>query len=395
MFAIAGARVHTAGEAGSLDNATILVKDGKILDVGPDLTIPGDFGVYDASGLEIAPGFIDAHSHVGIETRSLSIPDACDLNTPLNPQLMALDAFNPREEGLGRCLRGGITTIGFLPGGLVSIGKIPESIGVVAGLGSVVKTRTHNGLPVVLRERACMKMAVGEHPKQTMRERKKPPFTRMGVMSLLREALEGGRAETPEWRNRNTAALLRREFPARVHVHRVGDIRSVLTLADEYGFDVVLDHVTEGYMLPELLKDKGVPCVIGPITMTKMGPELRNSRVDNAIVLSQAGVKVAITCDHPSFPGWHLPLHAGILVREGMDYQQALRAVTLAPAEILGVQDRVGSIEQGKDADLVLFRGDPLEYASPIQAVVCDGRLVTGSLATGAPVTRVGRVCQC
>ncbi len=378
-----------------MDGATVLVDSGKFVDVGKDVAVPPGCAVYDLSGMEVSPGFIDAHSHAGFDNGTLSVADACDLTSPVSPHLLAIDAFSPREESLRRSLAGGVTTIGLMPGNFVTIGSIVEPISVIPGVGAVVKTLTQSDMPIVLRERAAMKMAVGEHPKKTMKESKKPPFTRMGLMALIREALEYGKAENPEPKHRNTAALLRREFPARVHAHRVRDIEAIVALSKEYGFDLVLDHVTEGYMMAGALKENDIPCVVGPIIMVRMGPELQNLRLSNAITLVKAGVKVAVTCDHPSFPGWHLPMHAGILAREGMDYQEALKTITINAAEILGVQDRVGSIEKGKDADFVVFRGDPLEYASPIQAVVCNGEIAAGSIGGHAECGDDGRCCRC
>ncbi len=380
MYAVTGAKVHTAGKAGSIDGATILVEDGRILDVGKGVNVPEGCTVHDVTGLQISPGFIDAHSHAGFANGTLSVADACDLSTPLSPELLAVDAFCPTEPALARSLAGGVTTIGLMPGNFMTIGGIVEPISVIPGVGAAIKTRTQDQMPVVLRKRAAMKMAVGEHPKKTMKDSKKAPATRMGLMALLREVLDYGKDEKPGRKYENAASLLRREFPARVHAHRVRDMLPMVELSKEYGFDLVFDHATEGYMMADVLRENNIPCVVGPIVMVKMGPELQNLRLDNAVTLVRAGVKVAITCDHPSFPGWYLPMHAGLLAREGMDYQDALKTVTLNAAEILGVSERVGSIEKGKDADFVVFDGDPLEYASPIQAVVSDGEVVRGCI---------------
>jgi len=197
---------------------------------------------------------------------------------------------------------------------------------------------------------------------------------------MIRETFEKGRSDGSQPKYRNVAGVLNREFPARIHVHRVQDIMAALRLQEEYGFDLVLEHVTEGYMVADVLRERAVPCVVGPVPMTRRGSELQNITLSNAVILSRQGVKVAITCDHPSFPAWYLPYHAGMLVREGMDYDAALRAITIAPAEILGVSDRVGSLEPGKDADFVVFRGDPLEITSAIEAVVLNGRVIAGKL---------------
>jgi len=395
VYAVVGAKVHTAGKAGTLDGATILVDNGKILDVGKEIKIPEGCVVHDATGLEISPGFIDAHSHAGFANGTLSVADACDLTTPLSPELMAIDAFCPTEPSLQRSLAGGVTTIGLMPGNFMSIGTIVEPISVIPGVGAVIKTRTQDGMPVVLRKKAGMKMALGEHPKKTMKDSRRAPATRMGLMALIREALDYGKEEKPSRKYENTAALLRREFPARVHAHRVRDMQSMIDLSKEYGFDLVFEHATEGYMMADELRENNIPCVVGPIIMVRMGPELQNLRWDNAVTLVKAGVKVAITCDHPTFPGWYLPMHAGILAREGMDYQDALKTITLNAAEILGVADRVGSIEKGKDADFVVFDGDPLEYASPIKAVVCDGEVVLGCIGKVNESDGCGRCGSC
>ncbi|HHW19331.1 MAG TPA: amidohydrolase [Firmicutes bacterium] len=380
MYAVVGARIHTAGPKGILEDAAIIVQDGKIVDVTPGRSVPVGCEVIDATGKEIVPGFIDAHSHAGMESEGLTVLDANESTDPVNPHLWALDAFNPVEKGLARCVAGGVTTIGLLPGSPMSFGGLVEQIGVVEGMGSVIKTVTKNGQPQILRERAGLKMALGEHPKRFFRESKKAPATRMNIMAMIREVLEKGRNGQVEPKFRNVAGLLKREFPARIHVHRVQDILAALRLQDEYKFDMVLEHVTEGYMVADILKDRGVPCVVGPVPMTRRGSELQNITLSNAVILAQRGVKVAITCDHPTFPAWYLPYHAGMLVREGMEYDQALKAITIIPAEILGVSDRVGSLEPGKDADFVVFQGDPLEITSRIEAVVSDGRVVAGKL---------------
>lgn len=346
--------------------------------MGKDVAIPEGCRVFDASGLNIVPGFVDAHSHAGIETEGLSAPDANESTSSINPHLRAIDALNPTEEGLQRSLAGGVTTIGLLPGSGMSFGGIIEQIGVISGMGSVIKTKTKDGQVSVLREKAGIKMAVGEHPKRFANEGKKPPNTRLNIYALLRESLEAANGEKTEWKMKNLEGLLKKEYPARIHVHKYQDILSVLRLRDEYDFDLCLEHVTEGYKALDAIKAAGVPCVVGPINFTRRGSELENIRLDNAVILHNAGIKVAITCDHPTFPAWYLPYHAGMLVREGMPYEDALKTVTINAAEILGVSDRVGSLEEGKDADFVAFQGDPLEITTPIKAVVSDGELVAG-----------------
>lgn len=393
MIAIIGGRVHTCGSRGTIDRATILIDGTKIVDVLERADVPSDCQIVNAEGLEIVPGFVDAHSHLGIPTEGLGVPDANEGSDPITPHLRAIDAFDPFEPYIERVLQSGVTTVGLLPGSSVSFGSLIEEIGVITGMGSVIKTFVREGRVTVLREKAGMKFAVGAHPKRFFAEKKAPPATRMNIIGLIRENLEAARlyslkktsptSEDFNLKKELLLELLHREFPARVHVHTVRDIISIIGLQTEFGFDLVLDHVTEGYMIADELARRNVPCVVGPLTVTRRGSDLKNISLKNPAVLAKAGVKVALTTDHPTFPAGYLPFHAGIAVREGLDYEMALKAITIVPAEILGVADRVGSIGKGKDADMVLFHGDPLEIISEIRGVMVDGQFVAGSLSQG------------
>ncbi len=380
MYAICGALIRTCGPKGTIRKGTILVDQGNIVDVGEDVSVPSNCDIFLAEGLEIVPGFIDAHCHLGMDNQGLSAGDANESSSPVNPDLMALDGFNPFEEDVIRCVQGGVSTVCLLPGSAISYGQIVEQIGVIEGVGSVIKTPIHSYGPSVLREHAGLKMALGDHPKRFFGEKKEAPTTRMNELALIREALEKGRGADTESEFRYLAALFSGEIPVRMHVHRSRDILAAIRLQEEYGFDLILDHVTEGYMIADVISESGTDCVVGPIMLTRRGSELKNISLANAIILSERRVRVAITCDHPTFPAWYLPYHAGVLVREGMDYDKTLETITINPAEILGVADRVGSLERGKDADFVIFQGDPLEITTPIQAVFIDGELVAGKI---------------
>ncbi len=380
MYAICDALIHTCGSHGVIKKGTLLVDQGKIVDIGTNVALPDNCDILSADGYEIVPGFIDAHSHLGMQSEGLSVADGNEASSAVNPDLLALDGFNPFEEDVIRCVQGGVSTVCLLPGSAVSYGQIVEQIGVIEGVGSVIKTAVQGCGPKVLKENAGLKMALGDHPKRFFGQRKEVPATRMGEIALIRAAMEEGKQSDLKPRFRYMRALLSHEIPARIHVHRARDILAALRLREEYGFDLVLDHVTEGYMVASTISEKGIDCVVGPITLTRRGPELQNISIKNAIILSEHGICVALTCDHPTFPAWYLPYHAGMLVGKGMEYEDALKTITINPAKILGVADKVGSLERGKDADFVLFKGDPLEILTPIQAVFVDGQIVSGKL---------------
>jgi len=410
MLAIRAGRTHTCGPRGTLPQAVILIEGDKIVAVEERLDPPVDARVIDATAFTLTPGLVDAHTHLGLQREGLSVPDANEDTSPLNPHLRVLDAFDPLDEGLADACRAGVTTACVLPGSTMSFGSPVERISVIAGQGAVVKTWCR-GEPVVLREPAAMKLAFGDHPKRTFSEKKAPPATRMNIVGMLRESLAGARAyaearsgtracaETRsgaaagdqgrpgeyDLKKEALVSLLRREFPARAHVHQTQDILAALRLAEEFGIDLVLDHVTEGYLLADAIARRGIPCVVGPLPFARRGPELKNLSLANPARLAAAGVKLAIMSDSPTFPAGYLPIHAGMAVREGLPYEEALRAITISAAEILGVADRVGSLEPGKDADMVGFSGDPLQATSRVSLVLVSGEVVVGDPGTAVP----------
>lgn len=438
MLAILAGRTHTCGPRGTLPQAVILIEGGKIVALEERLELPPGTQVVDASALTVMPGLVDAHTHLGLQREGLGVPDANEDTAPLNPHLRVLDAFDPLDEALADACRAGVTTVGVLPGSTMSFSSPVERISVIAGQGAVVKTLSR-GEPVVLREPAALKLAFGDHPKRTFAEKKAPPATRMNIVGMLRESLVGARLygearaaagpaggpreagnasrgggarggeqsgpageptasglphrpAPPEYDLKKEAllSLLRREFPARAHVNRAQDILAALRLAEEFGFDLVLDHVTEGYLVADAIARRGVPCVVGPLPFARRGPELKNISLANPARLAAAGVRLAITTDSPTYPAGYLPVHAGMAVREGLPYEEALRAITISAATILGVADRVGSLEPGKDADLVGFTGDPLQATSRVGLVVVSGEIVTGEVYGAAGTSAAG-----
>jgi imidazolonepropionase-like amidohydrolase len=372
-------------EGPPIAGGTVLVADGKITAVGgPDLRPPPGVPSVDATGKWVLPGFIDAHTHLGAreEGEGWAGHDTNELTGPVQAHVRVLDAINPADEGFRDAIAGGVLAAGVTPGSGNPIG------------GQTVAIRCW-GLTVddmVLRSPAGMKSALGENPKRALGERRVNPSSRLGVAAAIRSALveatgylaktedaasrSGDRAMVPPARDLKLEALgrvLRREIPWRQHCHRADDIATALRLADEFGYDLVLDHCTEGYLLASKIAAAGVPAVTGPLITARSKVELRNRTMANPGLLAAAGVTVAIATDHPVVPIHLLIVQAALAVKEGMDRDTALRAVTIIPAQIMRVADRIGSLVPGKDADLVIWSGDPLDIMSRAEVAYIAG----------------------
>ena len=388
-IAITGGRVVPI-EGEPIDGGTVLITDGTITAVaGPDFTPPADAARVDATGKWVLPGFIDAHTHLGAreEGEGWAGHDTNELTGPVQAHVRVLDAINPADEGFRDALAGGVLAAGITPGSGNPIG------------GQTVAVRCW-GLTVddmVLRSPAGMKSALGENPKRVLGERRVNPSSRLGTAAAIRSALvdaaaymareedqklsnpsseRTGAAPVRDLKLEALARVLRREIPWRQHCHRADDIATALRLAAEFGYDLVLDHCTEGYLIVEKIAAAGVPVVTGPLITARSKVELRNRTLANPGVLAAAGIMVAIATDHPVVPIHLLPLQAALAVKEGMDREAALRAVTINPARIMRVSDRIGSLAPGKDADLVIWSGDPFEVMSRAEAAYIGGREV-------------------
>jgi imidazolonepropionase-like amidohydrolase len=367
MKAIINGTVHTVSQ-GVLDPGTILIDDeGLITSVGPDLELPGGVDLIDASGLNVFPGFVDAHTHLGIweEGVGRAFLDGNEATDPITPHVRALDAINPRDQGLADARSAGVTTACITPG----------SANAICGQAVIVKTAGEVVDRMVVRQPAGLKMALGENPKSVYKPRDKMPSTRMGTAALIRDTLvktqnyldkQAKAAEDPDkeppdedLKLEAVALALRGEIRARIHAHRADDILTALRLGEEFGLQVVVEHCTEGHKVAGELAEAGVPALVGPTLGSRGKVELRELSFATPGELARAGVTVALISDHPFVPIQYLPLCGGLAIREGLDEGTALRALTLTPAEILGVADRVGSLEPGKDADLVIYQGHP------------------------------------
>jgi imidazolonepropionase-like amidohydrolase len=381
--AITGARiVPVTGDA--IDGGTILIDAGKIVAVGgPGLEVPADADVVDAAGKWVLPGFIDAHAHVGVheEAEGWAGSDTNEMTRPVTAYVRALDAINPADQGFRDAIGGGVLAVNVNPG---SGNPIGGQTAAVKCWGRVVDQ-------MVLREPSGMKSALGENPKRVYGERKETPSTRLGTAAVIREAfvqagnylakLAAAEQQPPSERKpvdrdlglEALARVLRREIPWRQHCHRADDIATAIRISREFGYELVIDHGTEAHLLADLIAAESIPVIIGPLLTSRSKVELRNRSLANPGRLAAAGVTIAITTDHPVVPINFLIHQASLAVKEGLDRETALRSITINPARIIGVADRLGSLEPGKDADLVIWSADPLDVTSRAERAYQDG----------------------
>lgn len=381
MIALTGGRILTANGP-EIAEGVVLIDGGKIVAVGRDVLAPEDARVIDAQGKVITPGLIDAHTHLGIDEQGVGIAgdDGNESVEPVTPHLRAIDAINPEDIAFDDARQAGVTASEVKPG----------SGNVIGGQCVVIK---HAGLIVdqmALRTPSAIKAAMGENPKNTYRPQKKSPSTRMATAALFREAfsrgqsylerrraeLEAGHPFDRDLRLEAIGLVLEKKIPMRIHAHRADDILTALRLRDEFGFEMSIEHCTEGHKIPEELARRGIPAVVGPSMSGRYKVELRDKTFTTPAVLAAAGVKVAITTDHPVVPIHQLITAVILAVKNGLPADLGLRAITLHAAEILGVADRIGSLEAGKDADLVLWSGDPFDLRSRVELTMIDGRVV-------------------
>ena len=382
MLAITNVKIITVTQ-GIIDEGTVLVEDGKIKAVGQQVAVPADAEIIDGSGKVLSPGLIDAHSHAGLDEEGYGSEgwDYNEATDPATPWLRAIDGINPTEMGLRDAAANGVTTVCVVPG----------SANVIGGEGVIIHTYGDVVDEMVISRDAGLKVAFGENPKRVYKEQKKMPTTRMGTAAILREhlvramnymaRLEQGEKDPDKMPERdlrleNLVRVLRREIPLRAHAHRADDIMTALRIADEFNVRIVIEHATEGHKIAEHLARRQVPAVVGPSMTSRSKVELQEQDFSTAAVLNEAGVKVALTLDHPVVPLKYLPVVAALAVRAGLPEEEAWKAITINPAEILGIDHLVGSIEVGKAADLVLWSGDPLDVRSRAEKVLIDGRLV-------------------
>ncbi len=382
MLLIQGGHVLTM-EGESYPKGDIWIKDGKIEGVGEALPVPEGARVIDASGKFVLPGMIDGHCHLGMWEDGIGFEgaDGNEVSAPIMPHLRAIDGLNPMDRSFREAYEGGITAVATGPG----------SANVIGGQFAAIKTYGKRIDDMIIKAPLAMKCAFGENPKRIYKEKKQSPNTRMATAALLREALykakeydeklkraEGDPSKKPAYDMKLEALLpvVRGELPMKMHVHRTDDIFTAIRIAKEFDIQITLEHCTEGHLIAEFLKEENFPAIVGPSLTERSKFELRNLSFETAGILANAGIKIAIMTDHPVIPLQYLPICAALAAKAGMPEEEALKGITIYPAEILGLSDRIGSIRKGKDADIVIWDGHPFSLQSEVAYTIIDGHIV-------------------
>ena len=361
--------------------ADIRITDGKIAEIGKDLTVNEGEEVIDATGLNVYPGFVEAHCHLGLDGYGIGFEGA-DYNEPgdiCTPHLRSEDSFNPLDPTVRSAARGGVTSVATGQGSANAIG----------GTWIAVKTVGNCVDDMIIKTPVAMKCALGENPKRCYRE--KGNAARMSTASVIRNMLFKAR----EYLNKKEKAgddifkqpafdfkceamipVLKKEIPLKIHAHQANDILTAIRLAKEFDVDLTIEHVTEGHLIADKLAEYSYPLAVGPSLTHASKFELQNKSWTTPGVLAAKGCQVSIITDSPVIPQEYLPLCAGLAVKAGMDPFEALKAITINPAKQIGISDRVGSIETGKDADIVITDGDPMVSSTAIKKVFINGRAV-------------------
>ena len=353
----------------------ILIRDGKIAAVGPSLPAEGE-EVYDATGLNAYPGFVEAHCHIGLDGYGIGYEGA-DYNEhsdPVVPHLRAIDGIEPTDPTFALAARAGVTTVCTGPG----------SANVLGGTFVAIKTIGDRVDDMIVRDNVAMKCAFGENPKRCYKE--KGISTRMSTAAKLREALlkarqykekkDAGKDVAFDMKSEALLPVLECKMPLKAHAHQANDLFTAIRIAKEFGVSLTLEHCTEGHKVADKLAAEGYPMAVGPSLTHATKFELRNKTFATPGILAKAGGHVCIITDSPVIPQHYLPLCAGLAIQSGMDRHDALRAITINAAEHIGIADRVGSIEAGKDADIVLARGDVFDVSGQVVQVFIDGEKV-------------------
>ena len=354
-----------------IKNGCILVNDdGKIEKVGKKIDAPDNCEIIDAEGRLVTPGCIDAHTHIGII--------GCNENVdPLTPQLRAIDNINPTDYDFADALKGGVTAACTGPG----------SANVVGGTFAAIKLYGKNVDKMVIKQPIAMKCAFGENPKKVYGGKGKSPFSRMGTAAVMREFLfkakkyaeddAAGKPHAFDMKLEAMIPVMRKELPLKAHMHQADDILTAIRIAKEFDLKMTLDHCTDGSSIAEEVAASGFPALVGPLLGNKSKVELLGKSFKTPGILNKAGVKICIVTDCNVLPIDVLPLCAGLAVSEGLDYEEGWKAITINPAEIVGIADRVGSLEKGKDADIVIWTHDPLTSVQARSYVtLVDGKVV-------------------
>jgi imidazolonepropionase-like amidohydrolase len=346
----------------------VLIDNGKIVKLGYDIAVESGDKVIDCTQGYLLPGFIDVHTHLGLydEGTGWAGNDANETIEPMSPHVRAIDGVYPLDPAFGDAIKYGITTAHVMPG----------SANVIGGTTSVIKTAGKNIQNMIIQETAGLKIALGENPKRIHSMGNKDSITRMGIMGMLREAFyEAMKSDNPDSiRIKPLLMALKREIPVRIHAHRADDIMSAIRFAQEFNLDLRIEHCTEGHLIAGELEGLNLKVSVGPTLTRRSKVELKNKSWKTYQELTDHGVEGSVTTDHPYTPIQYLNVCASIAVREGLSEQKALEGITILPARNLRIEERVGSIEAGKDADLVLWSHHPFHYSAKPVWTMIDGQ---------------------
>lgn len=359
----------------------ILVENGKISAIGRDISVTEETEIIDAEGLQVYPGFVEAHCHLGLDNYACGFEgdDYNEMTDIICPQLHGCDGIYPQDPTLKMAAEGGVTCVATGPG----------SANVLGGTFVAIKTVGKRVDKMIVKNPIAMKCAFGENPKRCYRD--KSCSCRMDVASKLRETLKRARdymerkemagediSKRPVYDPKLEALIpvLKKEIPLKAHAHRADDIFSAIRVAKECDVRLTLEHVTDGSLIAEELAEENYPVAVGPTFGHATKLELINKSFETPGILAKAGCQVSIITDSPVIPQQYLALCAGFAVQSGMDEFNALKAITINPARHIGVDDRVGSLEVGKDADIVIADGSPLISTTRIVKVLIDGNII-------------------
>lgn len=387
---IINARLYTCDEAGIIENGFIETNGAVITGLGDMKSCTVLPEAIDAEGKTVYPGFVDAHTHIGMfeDGSGEAGNDGNEDTDPNTANLLASDGLNPFDKCFGEALSGGVTCAVVSPG----------SSNVICGMCCAVKMGgAENGFhtydDIIIRDRISMKMALGENPKFTYSEKNASPVTRMANAAILREALEKAaeydrnlkkyekdpeNCDAPEYdaKNEALADVINKKIPVHIHAHRADDICTAIRIKNKYGLNMVIVHATEGHMIADTLSKNNISAMVGPSLCDRGKEEMKNMSVKTTADLIHSGIPTAIITDHPETPLQYLPVCAGLAIRGGADFDEAIRAITINPAKICGIDNRVGSLKIGKDADFSIYKNDPTDIKNEPKMVFVNGKRV-------------------
>ena len=367
-------------EGKNIENGFVRIKGKKIAELGDmsEYESKKEDEVIDVQGAWVLPGLIEAHAHIGItEEKWGTMGDDCNEETlPVTPALRAIDAVNPMDPAFHDAIEAGITSVMAGPG----------SANVVGGQFVFMKTQGRCIDNMIVRHPAAMKVAFGENPKVNYGDKDQLPSTRMGIAALLRKTLyeavqykadrENGNLVQRDFEIEPWIPVLNREIPLKAHAHRTDDILTAIRIAKEFEVDITIDHGPEAHLIADEIKESGFPVIVGPDLTARSKIEVKNMDFKTNKILHDAGVLFSITTDHPVSLIQYLPLCAGLAVKHGLPMEEGIKAITINPARICRVDDRVGSLKKGKDADIAIFSGNPLEVFTETLYTIIDGQVI-------------------